>query len=861
MSEDFLYQKLRNEFVERNIEAIELPNSIPDNINPKFQIRAYQKKAFQSFIYYQKENFKEFPIHLLFNMATGSGKTLMMAGCILYLYEKGYRNFLFFVNATNILEKTKDNFLNKNSSKYLFNEKIVFNGKEININEVSNFNESKEEDINIFFTTIQGLHQDLTGLIKENAITYDDFKDKQIVFLSDEAHHLNVKTTKSTNNLEKNWEETIDKILRYSNKNILLEFTATIDLANEDIKKKYTNKILYRYDLINFRKDKYSKEIKTLSLDSDLDQIMLHAILLSQYRLKIAEKNGIILKPVLLFKAQKTISQSNDNEKRFKELIENLNIQQLEKLLNINFLPKENTILVKAFSYLDKIYQENYQRLIDELQQDFSNEKILNVNDETSKKDNQLSLNSLEDNNNPIRAIFAVNKLNEGWDVLNLFDIVRVYDTRDGEWQRNGKYKAGKTTLSEAQLIGRGARYFPFAVEGEQDISTRKYDEDIENELKILEELHYHSKYNSRYLDELDKALIEQGLIDEKKSIKKEEIKIKDITEKSFYNTKQVLKNEQIPTNNQNKKSFADYQIQKFQYSYQIETDEIKEKKIFEKEGNNQITSQSIHRIELKDINHRIFHKAFNQNKDFWTFKNIKKYFGRLKSIDDLLDGDFFYSIEIKTNKKEFSNQEKLNCLNYLLPQISQTITKNANHKKGTKTFYSYPINKIFRETKELKFDINNTQFKKRDIEQIKEYFLHDKLIGTSEEDNFIKFFASYLEKLEKNYAEVKLLRNNRELKLYRFDDGEAFEPDFILFLTQKNGKEISYQVFIESKGNHLLEYDKEKEKFLKQIKEKYRLVTLFEKGYRLLGLKFYNKNNENEFKEDFEEELLEKNN
>lgn len=32
-----------------------------------------------------------------------------MAGLIIYLYEKGYHNFLFFVNATNIIEKTKIN--------------------------------------------------------------------------------------------------------------------------------------------------------------------------------------------------------------------------------------------------------------------------------------------------------------------------------------------------------------------------------------------------------------------------------------------------------------------------------------------------------------------------------------------------------------------------------------------------------------------------------------------------------------------------------------------------------------------------------------------------------------------------------
>ena len=72
-------------------------------------------------------------------MATGSGKTLIMEGLILYLYKQGYRNFLFFVNSTNIIKKTKDNFLNNQSNKYLFNQKIQFQNKEISINTVENF--------------------------------------------------------------------------------------------------------------------------------------------------------------------------------------------------------------------------------------------------------------------------------------------------------------------------------------------------------------------------------------------------------------------------------------------------------------------------------------------------------------------------------------------------------------------------------------------------------------------------------------------------------------------------------------------------------------------------------------------------
>ena len=44
----------------------------------------------------------------------------------------------------------------------------------------------------------------------------------------------------------------------------------------------------------------------------------------------------------------------------------------------------------------------------------------------------------------------------------------------------------GKTTISEAQLIGRGARYFPFKIEQGQDPFTRKFDDDVSNDLKII---------------------------------------------------------------------------------------------------------------------------------------------------------------------------------------------------------------------------------------------------------------------------------------------------------------------------------------------------------------------------------------
>ncbi len=77
------------EFVERNL---------------KYSFFEWQKSALENFLIFDRTpklkdfpNIKNRPTHLLFNMATGAGKTMMMAALILYYFEKGYRHFLFFV--------------------------------------------------------------------------------------------------------------------------------------------------------------------------------------------------------------------------------------------------------------------------------------------------------------------------------------------------------------------------------------------------------------------------------------------------------------------------------------------------------------------------------------------------------------------------------------------------------------------------------------------------------------------------------------------------------------------------------------------------------------------------------------------
>ena len=295
MPQKFLYETILEEFGRRTITATEIPVYLTDDLNPAFELRPYQEEAFARFMLCFENDFdgKEHPLHLLFNMATGSGKTLIMAGLILYLYQKGYRNFLFFVNSINIIEKTKDNFLNPPSSKYLFNDPIHIDGNQISVTPVANFEGVNDKDINICFTTIQKLHSDLTTQ-RENAITFEDFRKHRVVLIADEAHHMNV-STRSERELFDSWENTVERIFHQNRDNLLLEFTATHDYETPAMVEKYKNKVINRYDLLQFRNDGFSKDVVIVQSDFDLNRRILQALILSQYKHEVAARTNIEL--------------------------------------------------------------------------------------------------------------------------------------------------------------------------------------------------------------------------------------------------------------------------------------------------------------------------------------------------------------------------------------------------------------------------------------------------------------------------------------------------------------------------------------------------------------------------------------
>lgn len=849
----FLYEKI--DALREYGSAAVLPSYIPENLNPNFELRPYQKQAFENFITHFESGNRPKPTQVLFHMATGSGKTLIMAGLMLYLYKQGYRNFLFFVNLSNIVEKTRENFRNPASTKYLFADEITLDGERIRINQVDNFQYADKDAINICFATTQGLHMDM-WMAKENGMSFDDFDEQKVVLISDEAHHLNVDTKRKMSADEESsyhsWEQTVKNIFSRNADNILLEFTATCDLANPAIRASYENKIIFDYALARFYSDRYSKDIITLRSDLTIMERALQALILSQYRLKVFQDHRLSIKPVVLFKAAK-IADSKDFMTDFIETMKNLTGAQLRDLSNA----VNNEVMHTAFAYFAN-NGISFDTLAAELRDDFSEEHCVSVNDDKDATQKQILLNSLEDADNPYRAIFEVKKLDEGWDVLNLFDIVRLYETR-----QSGSKKLSPATIAEAQLIGRGARYCPFQIDVEQPKFQRKYDEDVTNELRVCETLYYHCQNDHRYVTELRNALREIGLdtdkIVQREYVLKDDFKATDIYKQGliFLNDREVKDRKDVrglmPTVRDDI-----YRFQAATGASGIDSVMIETSTGIDLTFDLKTSHMTIK--EIATINYAVVNKALMKYPIF-KFNTLRSYFPNVTSTRQFITDDEYLGavrIDIQSKDEHPTTETLYAAVFYVLGKIAGSISGIEETYRGTKTFRARNIRDVFR-NKTVNYtdphdggigiSQNDSSVKndwKIDL-SAEDWFVYTDNYGTSEEKAFVAYFRGYVADLRKIYDRIFLIRNEREFHIYSFEDGERFEPDYVLFL-QKNKTDgfEQLQIFIEPKGTQLLEKDAWKEKFLLQLKEEAVPTTIFvdDNDYKIWGFHFYNQEN-----------------
>ncbi len=797
-------------------------------------------------------------------MATGSGKTLIMAGLMLYLYKQGYRNFLFFVNLSNIVEKTRENFRNPASSKYLFAKEIALNGEHISICEVQNFQVCDKNAINICFATTQGLHMDM-WTAKEGGMSFDDFDGKKVVLISDEAHHLNVDTKKKMSAEEESryhsWEQTVKNIFSRNTDNILLEFTATCDLENPAIRAAYESKIIFDYTLAKFYNDRYSKDIITLRSDLSVMERALQALVLSQYRLKVFQDHRLSIKPVVLFKAAK-IADSKNFMAEFLEMINKLTGSQLHHL----YTASNNEVLQKAFAYFAG-NGISFDTLASELRDDFSEGHCVSVNDDKDATQKQILLNSLEDAGNPYRAIFEVKKLDEGLDVLNLFDIVRLYETR-----QSGSKSISPATTAEAQLIGRGARYCPFRVDDEQPKFQRKFDGDINCELRVCETLYYHCQNDHRYVAELRNALREIGL-DSDKIVQREYVLKESFKADDLYTHGLIFINDRVIKERKDVRGFPPA-IRGGLYRFRAATGASGTDAVMKEVSCNDapVHLKTAHMTikEIAAINYAVVNKALMKY-PIYQFNTLRSYFPNVSSTRQFItDDDYLGAIHIDIQSKdEQPTMETLYAaVFYVLGEIAGLIPGIEKTYMGTKEFRARNICDVFR-NKIVNYtdphdggvgvsqnDPSVNSDWRIDL-SAEEWFAYTDNYGTSAEKVFVAYFRGYVDNLKKIYNRIYLVRNEREVHIYSFENGERFEPDYVLFLQREKADGYEQlQIFIEPKGTHLLAQDAWKEKFLLQLKDNAIPVTVFadDNDYKIWGFHFFNQDAR---MKEFESDLL----
>jgi type III restriction enzyme len=837
----------------------EIPQTIVDNLASNIKLRDYQDDAFSDTLLYlaTKSLSENKQTHLLYHMATGSGKTVIMAMLILHYYTLGYRNFLFFTNQTSIVNKTKINFLPNKSNKHLFADSVVINGKNVSIREVTNFQSSDEDSINICFDTVQGIHSELF-FAKENSLTINDFETEKVVLLADEAHHLNTltKSDKSDEDDERTWESTIDQIFLANKDNVLFEFTATCDLKDPKVLSKYEDKIVFNFDLKEFRKAGYTKEFNNFSSNTSPWTRTLQALIMSEYRKLVFEKHHIFSKPIVMLKSYR-IADSKAFYDEFYSRLKSLAVSEIQAIQSANSGLADATFINQAFAFFSA-NNISFSSLIEMMKIDFSEEHSLQMNGEASDDDTLYKkANTLDDRDNPYRLIFTVAKLNEGWDVLSLYDIVRLYETR-----QTGKHnKPSDFTLSEAQLIGRGARYFPFVFQDGQIPDRKKYTNDIDNPEAICETLLYHCVNDSRYISELRAALVATGLVPE------EPVRVTYHLKKSFQNSDVykdgfVFANERIVKSREGVTCLPD-RIRTQVFSYRCSSGRVSVGRLFEKESNNGRLVQMAP-VKLKDIELNVSGKAYRCFHSTLSFEILHEKFPHLKSqIEFITSSDYLGDISIIFTSPSSgvpSYEDKLNACKLVFEEISKFIQTIKVSYEGTEEFKAYPIkDKIPQEkTRELAEDrvdgeaygegVSQNDFRVPEQYRLdlasKNWYAFDDNKGTSEEKKFIAYFNTIVQDLEKKYDDVYVIRNELFVSLYSFKTGDRFEPDYILIL-KKNGDDMNDYlcVFVEPKGAHLLEKDKWKGEFMLEMEKRAKPVVKFvdDNHYCIWGTPLYN--------------------
>ncbi|MFC1556973.1 DEAD/DEAH box helicase family protein [candidate division KSB1 bacterium] len=443
-----------------------------------------------------------------FEMATGSGKTMLM-GASMYLLNKKYgvKSFLIIApSSLDIYQKTIRNFTIGGIDS-IWTDEATFN---FNLITGDNYTEklliNYNTDANIFVFNIDKFGAKAVNTEKAwessewkdesgNTISIREFLSSQkLVIITDEAHHT--QGQKSMNIIKKFQPEAV------------LEYTATA-VENSRDEEKRSQQIVYKYDIRRFLEDGHGKIVRAVALAVESDGRKKQKEVADSERLKIitlllihlVKKHGVLLDP----KARGTkpvafIKVKNDTEytQGVFDYIQNGLVNDIDNL-NI-ILEKAASQDIEITSLITNLIKEQFNNDVDRIRESIHH-VCKNAIFYHGRSDQMTAKQFLDIRKNEVELVVYMEKLDEGIDLPNIYTMAVINDT------------VSDFKTSVKQIIGRGVRLTK---------EKREFDEEKIDMLKTQsEKLHVVCDQGKNFEDVITAIQNEFGLSDKYLSLDK----------------------------------------------------------------------------------------------------------------------------------------------------------------------------------------------------------------------------------------------------------------------------------------------------------------------------------------------------
>jgi type III restriction enzyme len=499
----------------------------------RFSLRPYQLEALNAFELFWKDGFDsrslkqktiqkvtedngkifEWP-KIGFEMATGSGKTLLMGAIILYLWHKGHRDFLILTPNTILFDKTIENFTPR-AIKSIFGDgwNLTYNLVTGNSYRDKTCHYQRERDVSFYVFNMQKFYDKGSNSDKnaentmkgvpyvrrpieeslwkdegeKHTISFIEFlRERRPVIISDEAHHYQQARTK----------EAIHELLP----SMVVEFTATsiekggISDAGQDN--------LYKYPIQKYIGEGYGKRIFALGCGvideklvdevtgSDKQKLIWGMLVHLLKRESLKAVDAPIKKAMVLVKAR-TIKHADNIDSYLRNWSTNVTTELNDVLEQLN---REQTDVVKIIRKYLPHQKKDLTKLTKQLEE--VAKSVFTIHSE-NKNDEEVwtDYKTLDDNDAEI--VNQVKVFTEGVDYDNFYTIVVLGDTVEN------------VGLVAAQLIGRGLRLYK---------ERREYDIldcDIKEQSEILHVICERGKRFDKIVGDIRKNMeLSEGVIE-----------------------------------------------------------------------------------------------------------------------------------------------------------------------------------------------------------------------------------------------------------------------------------------------------------------------------------------------------------